>query len=280
MALREIRMKEKIELVRLVGKKKRIAPTLKGVFEHWQGERERLLFLCAHDDDIVTGAGLLIQLAVRENIPVHIVVATDGSMGYCSMEEKETISETRRSETFECYQMLGVPKENIIWLGFPDCQLSLYCGRRPASSSDRAVIQGYTGLQNAFTFCLRKICPTQCFVPTSSDLHPDHRIVHEELLISLYHSTGSIWPELGTPLEKTPCLHEFACYCNYPQPPQLRIQVPTSLFEKKLNALGAFRSQKQIDATVNNLKKSGPVEYIREMEFKLYDPSEYKDLFE
>ena len=273
-------MKEKIEFIRLVGNERRVGPTLQGVSRHWQGGRERFLFISPHDDDAVVGAGLLIQLAKRENVPVNILIVTDGSMGYCSIEEKDNIAEIRRDETFECYQSLGVPKENIVWVGFPDCQLSLYRGRRAASSGDKAVIEGFTGLQNALTYHLRRIRPTQCFVPTSSDLHPDHRIVHEELIISMFHATGSIWPELGRPLEKTPYIHEIACYCNFPRPPQLQMRTPISLLEKKINAIAAFRSQKQIEATVNIVKSSGPEEYVRELEFKLYNPREYKHLFE
>ena len=132
----------------------------------------------------------------------------------------------------------------------------------------------------ALTFYLRRICPTQCFVTASSDLHPDHRIVHEELLISLFHATGSIWPELGTPLEKTPYVHEIANYCNFAEPPQLQIRTPVSFLEKKLNAIAAFCSQKQGASIVEIVKNAGPEEYIRDMKFGLYNPSEYRTLFE
>ncbi len=273
-------MQKEIEFIRLVGNERRVAPTLRGVSRHWQDGHECFLFISPHDDDVVVGAGLLIQLAKREMVPVYILIVTDGSMGYCSLEEKDCITEIRRRETFECYQGLGVPKENIVWLGFPDCQVNNYRGRRAAQPNDRVVIEGFTGIQNAFTYFLRKIKPTQCFLPTSSDLHPDHRIVHEELVISMYHSTGSIWPELGIPLEKTPYIHEMACYCNFPKPPQLQITTPVSFLEKKIKAIAAFRSQKQIEATVQIVKNSGPREYIRELEFKLYNPKEYQHRFE
>ncbi len=272
-------MSEEIQFVRLVGNERRVGSTLAGVSRHWQDEQECFLFVCPHDDDVVIGAGLLIQLALKENVPVHILLATDGSMGYCSMEQKDTISEIRRKETFECYESLGVLKENIVWLGFPDCQLHSYQGRREARPGDKAIIENFTGLQNAFTYYLRKIRPTQCFVPTSADLHPDHKIVHEELLISLYHSIGEIWPELGKPLARAPYLHEMAIYCGFPESPQLRISTPQSYFEKKIQAIRCFRSQKQIEASVELVKKAGAQEYIRELQFRLYDPNEYTDRF-
>ncbi len=273
-------MKEEFEFVRLVGNERRVGPTLASVSRHWQGEKECFVFVSPHDDDVVLGSGLLIQLAKRENVPVHILIVTDGSMGYCSEGEKETIVDIRRAEAFECYESLGVPKHNIHWLGFPDCQLTQFRGRFPAGSDDEAAIMNFSGLQNAFTYFLRKIKPIQCFLPTSNDLHPDHRIVHEEFLISLFHSSGNIWPELGVPLDKVPYVHEMGVYCDFPEPPKLRIRTPLNFLENKLKAIGAFRSQKQIDSLVEIVRNGGPEEYLRALEFKLYQPGRYRDLFD
>ncbi|MHC4157620.1 MAG: PIG-L deacetylase family protein [Planctomycetota bacterium] len=273
-------MKEEFEFVRLVGDERRAGATLQSVSRHWQGNKECFLFISPHDDDAAIGAGLLIQLAKRENVPVHIVIVTDGSMGYCTLDEKEEISGIRRKEAFECYQSLDVPKENIVWLGFPACYVDAYRGRHPASADDKVIIKGFTGLQNAFTYHLRKIRPTQCFLPTSKDLHPTHRIIHEEFLISLFHASGAIWPELGEPLEKTPYAHEIAVYCDFPEPPQLKAHAPVSFLERKLKAIAAFRSQKQISSIIDIVKHAGPEEYIKALEFKLYNPGRYKDLFE
>lgn len=273
-------MGKEIEFVRLVGNERRVADTMQGVSRHWQGGKESFLFISPHDDDVVLGGGLLVQLAQRENVPVHILIVTDGSMGYCNSEEKDTISEIRMEEAYECYQSLGIPKENIIWQGFPDCQLNLYRGRREALADDKAVIEGFTGLQNAFTYWLRKLRPTQCFLPTSNDLHPDHKIVHEEFLISLFHSAGNIWPELGSPLEKVSYIHEIGVYCDFPEFPKLRMKTPQSFLENKLNAIAAFKSQKQITSLIDVVRKSGPYEYLRSLDFKLYQPGSYYDLFE
>ena len=273
-------MSEEFEVVRLVGDERRVASTLSGVSRHWQGGRECFLFINPHDDDVVIGAGLLVQLARKENVPVHILIVTDGSMGYCSAEEKPSIAQIRRKETFDCYQMLGIPKENIVWLGYPDCRLNSYRGRRPAQRSDETAIADFVGLQNSFTYHIRKTRPTQCFLPTSNDLHPDHKITHEEFLISIHHAPGAIWPELGGPIEKIPYVHEIACYCNFPSPPHLQIRTSQALLEKKLAALGAFRSQRQIQAEIDIIKNAGPVEYIRDLHFKLYTPEIYRHLFE
>ncbi|MEN6384310.1 MAG: PIG-L family deacetylase [Phycisphaerales bacterium] len=272
--------KSETEFVRLVGEERRVADTLEGVSRHWMKGKERFLFISPHDDDIVLGAGLFIQLVQQEKVPVYILIVTDGAMGYCSSEQKNTISEIRRKETLQCYKTLGVPEENIIWLGFPDCRLNYYRGRSPAKSEDSMAISGFTGLQNSFTKWIRKIAPTQCFLPTSTDLHPDHRIVHEEFLISLFHSAGNIWPELGEQIERVPYVHELGVYCDFPKPPRLRIRTKNSLLDKKLDAIAAFKSQEQIGSLIEIVKKSGPFEYLRELEFKLYQPASYYEMFE
>lgn len=273
-------MKEVVEFIRLVGDERRTGPTLASVSRHWQKGKERFLFVSPHDDDAVIGAGLLMQLLELENIPIHILVVTDGSMGYCSLEEKDKIAEIRHEEALKCYESLGIAKENVILLDFPDCQLNSYRGRRTATTNDKGVIEGYTGLEGAFTHYIRKINPTQCFLPTSSDLHPDHRIVHEELLISLFHASGIVWPELGEAIEKTPYVHEMAVYCDFPTTPQLRVHTPVSMLEKKLDAIEAFRSQKQINAIIEIIEKAGPYEYFRALDFNLYHPRAYYDRFE
>jgi LmbE family N-acetylglucosaminyl deacetylase len=256
------------------------------------------MVISPHDDDAVLGAGLLIQLAKRENVPVHIMIVTDGSMGYCNIKTRDMIAEIRRSEAFKCYQSLQMPKANIVWLGFPDCQISNFRGRRPASGQGSGVrnqkpdprslipdpsglsIKGFVGLQNTFTYYLRKIRPTQCFLPEGADLHPDHRIIYEEFLISLFHSAGNIWPELGRPLNKVPYINTYAVYCDFTEPPTLRMRTPISYLEKKLKAIAAFRSQKQISSLIENIRSFGPEEYIRSIDFKLYHPLSYRNKFE
>ena len=271
---------QKIEYIRLVGDERRRGGTLQSVSRHWQGDKECYAFASPHDDDAILGAGLFMQLALKEGVPVHVIIVTDGSMGYCSMEEKDTISEIRKKETYDCYMELGIPEGNIHWLGFPDASLSLYSGRRAAVEGDPGQIAGFTGLQNAFTSVLRKIKPTQVFVPTSQDLHPDHKITYDELLISLFHAGGTIWPELGEPIEKTPYVHEMGIYCDFPEPPTLRLSTPDEYLEKKLEAIGAFKSQKQIASLIEGVRKSGPYEYIRALNFALYRPQVYYNLFE
>jgi len=273
-------MKEQVQFVRLVGQERRAGESLSSISKHWQHGKERFMVISPHDDDAVLGAGLLIQLAQQEEVPVYIIIVTDGSMGYCSFDEKESIAKIRQQETFAAYESLGVPKENIIWLGYPDCQINNYRGRSKSNAGEKLEIKGFKGLQNSFTYYLRKINPTQCFLPTCNDLHPDHRIVYDEFLISVFHAGGDIWPELGEPLRKIPYIHEAAVYCDFSSPPTLRITTPTSYLDNKLKAISFFRSQKQISSLVENVRSCGAQEYIKSIVFGLYRPEKYYNIFE
>jgi LmbE family N-acetylglucosaminyl deacetylase len=216
---------------------------------------------------------------LTEGVQVHATVATDGSMGYCKLSQRDIVAQVRLDEARHSFEALGVPHDRLWFLGFPDCDLYRHRGRRFSSEGLPSDIAGAGGLQNALTYVLRQVRPNRVFIPTSADLHPDHQIVNEELLISLFHAQGSIWPELGEPLAEVPNVYEFATYCDYPEPPQIRIETPLDLLETKLNGIRAYASQEQIDTAGESQRQAGPVEYIRDLEFHFYSPRSYEALF-
>jgi len=235
------------------------------------------MFVSPHDDDLCIGAGLLMQAAVQAGVEVQVVIVTDGCLGYCGSEQKDDIIEIRRDETLRSFEVLGIPNDHVNFLGFPDGGLTRFIGRRPAKAGEPTVGE-YTGLQNAFTHSLRDLRPSRVFVPTKMDLHPDHQITHNELMISLFHASGKIWPELGDPLD-VPLVHEMAVYCDFPADPNLEIVGDNSAFEVKLESIMAYESQLQIAELVQRIREDGPYEYIRDVEFQLYSPRRYRSLF-
>jgi LmbE family N-acetylglucosaminyl deacetylase len=251
---------------------------LSSVFEGWKKEGERWLFIGPHDDDVVLGAGMLVQIAIEEDVPVHVLIVTDGQMGYCRSEDRESIAQIRSRQAGESFALLGVSE--LEWLHFPDCNLTAFAGRRRAERpNDLHVIERCTGLQNSFTHHFRNIGPTRIFVPTGADLHPDHKIVHQECLISVFHACGEIWPELGPPLPVAPNVYETTVYCRFPRPPTIKLLASPATFETKLRAIGVYESQRQIAKIVENVRRGGPVEYFREAELNLLSPDEYAALF-
>lgn len=250
---------------------------LSGAFRDWQYNNEHWLFISPHDDDIVVGGGLLLQGAAAENVRVTILIATDGSMGYCRRSDRKKIVSIRKEETINSFHQLSIG--DIRWLGFRDSDLYRYAGRRRAANGDPAVVEGHTGLQNAFTHAIRSIRPTRIFVPGRTDFHPDHKLVYQEVLISVFHAQGAIWPELGEPLCSIPAVYEMAIYSPFEGPPDIRIEGESEQLDRKIDGIRAYASQKQIEAIIERQKNGGPVEYLRDIHYELYSPEMYDELF-
>ena len=182
---------------------------------------------------------------------------------------------TKRLRRSTCW---GIPAEKVTNCGFPDGGLNAYQGRRPPLPGKQDLC-GYVGLQNWLTYALRQYRPARVFVPTPTDLHPDHRITYNELMISLFHATGAIWPELGPPMIEVPSVYEMAVYCDFAELPNLEVIADEPHLQKKLDSIAAFQSQLQIGELVNNVKQAGAYEYFREVQFRLYSAENYKSLF-
>lgn len=253
--------------------------TLEGITGSGNVADETWLFACPHDDDVAIGGGLWMKAACEARVDVHLLAATDGRMGYCTLEEKANIAQVRQAELIESCKRLGLGDVGKIhMLGFPDCNLSRYLGRRPTEPGEPDYA-GYTGLQNAFVQKLREVRPTRLFMPSPMDYHPDHQIVHNQMQISLFHAAGAIWPELGPPTA-VPEVYEMAIYCDFPEPPNLQLKCTDDQFQSKLDAIACYKSQKQIDMLVQKVRDAGAVEYLREVNFKFYSATAYLHLFE
>ncbi|HUX19954.1 MAG TPA: PIG-L family deacetylase, partial [Spirochaetia bacterium] len=111
--------------------------SLSSLFDGWRGDEERWLFIAPHDDDVVMGAGLLLQCAVAQGVAISVLVTTDGSMGYCETEDRDRIQEIRREETRKSFSLIGV--EDVSWLNFPDCCLTPFLGRRRAREGEPGI---------------------------------------------------------------------------------------------------------------------------------------------
>jgi LmbE family N-acetylglucosaminyl deacetylase len=257
-------------------------------------DEERWLFISPHDDDPAISAGMFLAAATAEGIAVRLRIATDGSMGYTSVVGAEEVVERRRRETRSSCGQLGI--EDVDWYDYPDARLHQWQGRFPIGEAPKPVhlpadgsrapitrnihaVAGYTGLQNSITAEIRSYRPSRILVMSGRDFHPDHKIVHQELMISIFHAQGDVWPELGHPIDELPWVHEFAAYAPFVGDPDLELTGSDSLFQRKLKAIATFASQTQISRLVADLKESGPREYIRSFPFETYSPNTYAHLF-
>lgn len=266
------------------------------VFPDWS-DSERWLFVSPHDDDPAVAGGLLLALANEAGVSVRVRIATDGSMGYTSQVTAEEVVSRRQEETLRSFLRFGV--DDVAWWSYPDTQLYRWQGRFLANSTrngagvgdaiaDAAThraatghsVAGYTGLQNSIVAELRSFQPTRVFVLSSNDYHPDHKVVHQETMISLFHARGDIWPELGGPIPGRPWVHELAAYCPFVSPPDIRLRGSDAVFQIKLDAIADFASQTQIDTLIAAIRNAGAVEYVRSYRFETYDPAAYASLFD
>ena len=250
------------------------------VWPDWKGDKESWLFVSPHDDDIVLGAGLTFICAVESGVRVSAVVTTTGEAGYCRPEHRGNVQNIRRSECKKSFEMMGMSSDNLIQFDYPDADFVVHLGHRLTDDPNcKTAIAGASGLQNSYVWALRKMQPTRVFLPTLTDIHPDHKMAHEEFVMSIFHAQGNIWPELGTPIPEIPKLYEYATYCDFLTPPTIRVKTSEDLFNKKLDAILAYKSQEQIELSIENQRKAGPQEFIRELEFNIFNPKQYEELF-
>ena len=249
------------------------------VWADWRGTDECWLFVSAHDDDIVIGAGLTMLAGLANNVNAFASYCCNGRMGYCTFEQQPHIINIRHTEAERSFEHLGLPKENLIRFAYDDGNLMHATGRRFAKPGDSNELCGAVGLQNSLTWLLRKVKPNRLFLPNRRDMHPDHVAVHMDLLISIFHAVGVIWPELGEPNTEIPKLYEYATYGDFASPPTMRIRVPDEDFRRRYEAVEMYQSQQQIALVVEGLQKVGGIEYLLEMEFDLIQYEKYATLF-
>lgn len=164
---------------------------------------QNIMVFAPHCDDETLGAGGLIQMALRENKNIIVVMETNGD-GYlfATMEEFHHIyphpqdfinmGSIRQQETLRALQTLGLSADHVIFLGYPDrgtpaLWLNNWSEDHPFTSpytrTDRspypmtfdpqAVYAGQDLLGDIRTI-LETHRPDLIIFPNPSDVHPDH----------------------------------------------------------------------------------------------------------
>ncbi len=90
--------------------------------ENWTG-KTILVFTPHPDDDTFSSGGTMARLAANGN-KVVIVIYTNDNKGSRDQEmTRERLARIRRAEEERACEILGIPKENIHWLGYEDGDL-------------------------------------------------------------------------------------------------------------------------------------------------------------
>lgn len=133
------------------------------------------------DDEALACAGLVEKLDSKEI--VHVIYATDGMMSPAPVLSRDGpvprgLGQLRALEAKEAMTKLGVPSDNLHFLGFPEANLGAHRKR----------------LQDVLLNRLRALDPDHLFVPFRFDRHPDHLVINQ--IVTDAHKRGAFDSEI------------------------------------------------------------------------------------
>lgn len=187
-------------------------------------ENDRILVMAPHPDDEVIACAGVIQNAAAKKIPVHIVFYTYGDnnewsfmlyRGHPVLSSKavQAMGLIRHEEAVSADNVLGIPKENLTFLGYPDFG-TLYIWyshwrNRPAFKSmltnvrqvpyQNALRPGapYKGeeILKDITSVIQNFKPTKIFVSHPADHNCDHISLYLFTQVVLWNIENELKPE-------------------------------------------------------------------------------------
>jgi len=210
---------------------------------------QRIMVVSPHDDDGIIGAGGLIAALAEEKKDVSVVIMTDGRLGYSKPEDRETIVQTRAREAVYSYHALGVVRENIRFLGYPDMSLWPYCSWETP--------EGHTGGYRMLLVELRQLKPQVVFIPNPEDIHPDHRATFEIARVAIWQAQKPVAADMGKPIR----IERVFAYQTWQELSVITHSFNLDLYEsarkllrkQKRDALYRFNSQKDIIAAISKI---------------------------
>lgn len=140
---------------------------------------KRILIVAPHMDDEVLGCGGVIHMHADRN-QVHCIYVTDGANSPAPLlpwtgSIDVGLAERRRHEAMDVMDGIGIPRENLTFLDFPDGKLTnslLLFKVRIAEE-------------------LSRIKPAVVLVPFRYDLHSDHVAVHRGVRDAVLEEAGN-----------------------------------------------------------------------------------------
>ena len=108
--------------------------------ENWTGKT--VLIFTPHPDDDTFGCGGIMAILAKNNNKVIVVLYTNGNKGSRDLEmTRERMARIRKAEEEAACEVLGIPKENIVWLGYDDGDLEYADPQRLRGEAARLIKQ-------------------------------------------------------------------------------------------------------------------------------------------
>jgi MYXO-CTERM domain-containing protein len=245
--------------------------------------RADLLIVAPHpDDDLITSAGVILR-ARQAGETVWVLFMTNGDI--MGMES----GLRRQNEAVEALELLDVPEDNIIFLGYPDGSLedlrSSFLAAdtaRPASNPDRqtqtfgerglgsadyhrhifgsAANNNGTNVRTDLTHVLSSYHPAHIFVTAEHDQHPDHRTTYR-FVMDAVEAARAVSPSYNPTIHKTIVWNDFSNQLAWPaqadatqyftEPPNLLARTGLSWTERESLDVPL---QMQLPTLADNLK--------------------------
>ncbi|MDX6516685.1 MAG: hypothetical protein QOH73_2351 [Gaiellaceae bacterium] len=251
-----------------------------------------------HPDDDVLGAGGIIQQARAVGRSVVVVFMTSGD-GYpdaaAQLAHKATfelkrrdfllLSRARQQESSRAEAVLGVSRDHLVYLGYPDAALD----KVAENPSSEPVTQPFTGRSATYgawvrdyhstvhgkpapytrgaavgdvAELVRRLEPSAVYTTMAADTHPDHAATfsivnealyradyHGRLVTFLIHGASASWPwRQGDDLDGRFLREAGALPAGVSWPPPLRAQLTPGQAARKLRAITREATQMALPA--------------------------------
>lgn len=149
---------------------------------------ERVLIIAAHPDDEILCCSNAIKAALLRGAAVTVVFITDGDAKVLNNPKvSKAYGRERRKESQTAGKLMGLERENLIFLNFPDGLLSAlgdtmlrspYTGQERTNAGSHYPNIRYTqkNLKQKLTSILTHTKPTAIYIPSElRDKHDDHQ---------------------------------------------------------------------------------------------------------
>jgi LmbE family N-acetylglucosaminyl deacetylase len=169
--------------------------------------QDRILIIAPHEDDETIGTGGIIQKASNLGIPIKVIYMTNGDanefafMAYrhepwLTPAINREMGRTRQTEATKVLDQLGVVKNNIVFLGYPDrSTLTIWQNYWQIDKPFYNLLTNTTSVPYENTIGYQKpytaesiyndlknqivdFKPTKIFVTGPTDIHPDHQAAY------------------------------------------------------------------------------------------------------
>jgi LmbE family N-acetylglucosaminyl deacetylase len=143
---------------------------------------KKVIVFAPHPDDETWGCGGTMARRISEGFEVSIVVLTDGryafskAFGIESNPTPEELKKIRHDEVVRATSILGVPKDDLVFLDFEDGRLEDHMEEAQADVNE----------------ILDKNHVAEVYFPYENDFHPDHRVTSHIVREAIDGSNNSL----------------------------------------------------------------------------------------